>query len=88
VAVGYIGPLRDDAEVLFKPTRDFVRSADVSFGQLEKCLSTRGTQQLYLNKSLGRTDPRVAGIGPAWPRSGCGPSTSSATGSRGPRRAS
>ena len=62
VAVGDIGPLRDDAEVLFEPTRDFVRSADVSFGQLEKCLSNRGTQQLYLNKSLGRTDPRVAGV--------------------------
>jgi poly-gamma-glutamate synthesis protein (capsule biosynthesis protein) len=62
VAVGDIGPLRDDAEVLFEPTRDFVRSADVSFGQLEKCLSRRGTQQLYLNKSLGRTDPRVAGV--------------------------
>jgi poly-gamma-glutamate capsule biosynthesis protein CapA/YwtB (metallophosphatase superfamily) len=62
LAVGDIGPLRDDAEVLFEPTRDFVRSADVSFGQLEKCLSTRGTQQLYLNKSLGRTDPRVAGV--------------------------
>ena len=62
VAVGDIGPLRDDAEVLFEPTRDFVRSADVSFGQLEKCLSSRGTQQLYLNKSLGRTDPRVAGV--------------------------
>jgi poly-gamma-glutamate capsule biosynthesis protein CapA/YwtB (metallophosphatase superfamily) len=62
VAVGDIGPLRDDAEVLFEPTCDFVRAADVSFGQLEKCLSTRGTQQLYLNKSLGRTDPRVAGV--------------------------
>src|ERR1700753_1202940 len=62
VAVGDIGPLRDDAEVLFEPTRDFIRSADVSFGQLEKVLSRQGTQQLYLTKSLGRTDPRVAGV--------------------------
>lgn len=62
VAVGDIGPLRDDAEVLFERTRDYIHSADVSFGQLEKCLSNRGTQQLYLNKSLGRTDPRVAGV--------------------------
>jgi poly-gamma-glutamate synthesis protein (capsule biosynthesis protein) len=62
VAVGDIGPLRDDAEVLFEPSREFIRSADVAFGQLEKCLTTRGTQQLYLNKSLGRTDPRVAGV--------------------------
>jgi poly-gamma-glutamate capsule biosynthesis protein CapA/YwtB (metallophosphatase superfamily) len=62
VAVGDIGPLRDDAEVLFERTRNYIRSADVSFGQLEKCLSKSGTQQLYLNKSLGRTDPRVAGV--------------------------
>ena len=62
LAVGDIGPLRDDAELLFEPTRELLRSADITFGQLEKCLSARGTQQLYLNKSLGRVHPRVAGV--------------------------
>jgi poly-gamma-glutamate capsule biosynthesis protein CapA/YwtB (metallophosphatase superfamily) len=62
VAVGDIGPLREDAEVLFDPTRDLLRAADITFGQLEKCLSERGTQQLYLNKSLARAHPRVAGV--------------------------
>ena len=62
VAVGDVGPLRDDAELLFDPTRHLLRSADITFGQLEKSLTDRGTQQLYLNKSLGRTHPRVAGV--------------------------
>ncbi len=61
LAVGDIGPLRDDAEVLFDPTRKLLQAADITFGQLEKCLSDRGTQQLYLNKSLARAAPRVAG---------------------------
>jgi poly-gamma-glutamate capsule biosynthesis protein CapA/YwtB (metallophosphatase superfamily) len=62
LAVGDIGPLRDDAEVLFDPTRKLLQDADITFGQLEKCLSDRGTQQLYLNKSLARAAPRVAGV--------------------------
>jgi poly-gamma-glutamate synthesis protein (capsule biosynthesis protein) len=62
LAVGDIGPLRDDPEILFDPTRSLLRSADITFGQLEKCLSARGTQQLYLNKSLGRASPRVAEV--------------------------
>jgi poly-gamma-glutamate capsule biosynthesis protein CapA/YwtB (metallophosphatase superfamily) len=62
LAVGDIGPLRDDAEVLFDPTRKLLQAADITFGQLEKCLSDRGTQQLYLNKSLARAAPRVAGV--------------------------
>ena len=48
--------------MLFDPTRKLLQSADITFGQLEKCLSDRGTQQLYLNKSLGRTSHRVAGV--------------------------
>jgi poly-gamma-glutamate synthesis protein (capsule biosynthesis protein) len=62
LAVGDIGPLRDDPETLFDPTRKLLQSADLTFGQLEKCLSDRGTQQLYLNKSLGRAKPRVAEV--------------------------
>jgi poly-gamma-glutamate capsule biosynthesis protein CapA/YwtB (metallophosphatase superfamily) len=62
LAVGDIGPLREDAEILFDPTRELLQAADITFGQLEKSLSDRGSQQLYLNKSLGRTHPRVAGV--------------------------
>ena len=62
LAVGDIGPLREDAEVLFDATRDLLRAADITFGQLEKCISERGTQQLYLAKSLARVKPRVAAV--------------------------
>lgn len=42
MAVGDIGPDRDDASELFELSRDLLRSADVTFGQLEFVLSDLG----------------------------------------------
>lgn len=60
VAVGDVGPLRENPGELFDLARPLLKGADITFGQLEKNLSERGTVQLTMPRSLGRTHPRVA----------------------------
>lgn len=47
VAVGDVGPKRQNADELFTGTRSILREADITFGQLETNLSLRGTPQRH-----------------------------------------
>ena len=59
LAVGDIGPDRDDAGELFEPTRELLRSADVTFGQLEFVLAESG-QRLPQVRHTVRGNPKAA----------------------------
>lgn len=54
-------PFRDGHfDEVFDLSRDILRAADLTFVQLEKNLSDRGTLQLNVPRSLARTKPAVA----------------------------
>lgn len=48
VAVGDVGPKRENADEVFDLTRSILREGDITFGQLESNLSTRGTPQVSM----------------------------------------
>jgi hypothetical protein len=61
IAVGDVGPAREHPEEVFDLTRSILKGADITFGQLEKNLSLRGTPQLQMG--LGSiAHPRVAKV--------------------------
>jgi poly-gamma-glutamate capsule biosynthesis protein CapA/YwtB (metallophosphatase superfamily) len=60
VAVGDVGPLRENPGELFDLTRSILKTADIAFGQLEKSISDRGMRQLQLPRGLARTSPATA----------------------------
>lgn len=61
VFTGDVGPKRENAEEVFDLTRSFLQDGDITFGQLESCLSLDGTQQLHMGLgSIGH--PRNAKI--------------------------
>lgn len=60
LAVGDIGPDRDHPEEVFDLTRSILKGGDITFGQLERALSERGTVQLHM--SGFRAHPRVAKV--------------------------
>ncbi|MBA3011719.1 MAG: CapA family protein [Proteobacteria bacterium] len=61
VAVGDVGPKRENADEVFDLTRSILRKADITFGQLESNLSTRGTPQVSMG--LGSiAHPRMAKV--------------------------
>ena len=61
VITGDVGPKREQAEEVFDLTRSILQEGDITFGQLESCLSLRGTQQLHMGLgSIGH--PRNAKI--------------------------
>ena len=61
VAVGDVGPKRENADEVFDLTRDILKNGDITFAQLESCLSTRGQQQLSMG--LGSiAHPRMAKV--------------------------
>ena len=58
MAVGDIGPARERPEELFEFSAPTLRSADITFGQLEVTFSRRGSAQaLNLNNASNRSDP-------------------------------
>jgi poly-gamma-glutamate synthesis protein (capsule biosynthesis protein) len=61
VITGDVGPKRKNAEEVFDLVRGILQEGDITFGQLESCLSLRGTQQLHMGPgSIGH--PRNAKI--------------------------
>ena len=59
MAVGDIGPDRDDPGELFEPTKDLIRGADLGFCQLEFVLSERGERLPQVRHTV-RAHPRAA----------------------------
>ncbi|MBI2857934.1 MAG: CapA family protein [Chloroflexi bacterium] len=59
IAVGDIGPQRENPGEIFDLTRSILRTGDITFGQLEDNLSERGTLQLGTS-SASRIHPRFA----------------------------
>ena len=58
LAVGDIGPARENPAELFELCAPVLRTGDITFGQLEVTFSTRGTHQsLNLNNACNRSDP-------------------------------
>ncbi|WP_300458138.1 CapA family protein [Desulfobacula sp.] len=61
VAVGDVGPKRENAEEVFDLTRSMLKEGDITFGQLESNLSTRGVPQVAMG--LGSiAHPRMAAV--------------------------
>lgn len=61
IAVGDVGPKRDNADKIFDMTRPLLKGADITFGQLESNLSMRGTPQLSMG--LGSiAHPKMADV--------------------------
>jgi poly-gamma-glutamate capsule biosynthesis protein CapA/YwtB (metallophosphatase superfamily) len=59
LAVGDVGPSREHPEEVFDLTRSALRGADITFGQLERCLTEHDVPQLYTLPG-NKADPRVA----------------------------
>ncbi|MGI5219114.1 CapA family protein [Nocardia sp. CA-290969] len=59
LAVGDIGPDRDDAGELFEPTRELLRAADITFGQLEFVLAESGERLPQVRHTV-KGDPAAA----------------------------
>jgi poly-gamma-glutamate synthesis protein (capsule biosynthesis protein) len=60
-AVGDVAPLREHPEEVFEFTADALRTADITFGQLERVLTRRGTVQLAMAPGV-RADPKLAKV--------------------------
>lgn len=61
VAVGDVGPKRENADEVFDLTRSILQEGDITFGQLESNLSTRGIPQVSMG--LGSiAHPRMARV--------------------------
>ena len=58
IAVGDVGPIREHPEEVFDLTRSILKDGDITFGQLERNLSERGTEQRHMMPG-SRTHPRV-----------------------------
>ncbi|MBI4332833.1 MAG: CapA family protein [Chloroflexi bacterium] len=52
LAVGDMGPYRPDPKTIFEPSAELMRSADITFGQLERILSDRGCLQMTGSASI------------------------------------
>ena len=61
LGVGDVGPVREHPEEVFEFTSAALKDADITFGQLERVLTQRGTVQLAMAPG-SRTDPRLAKV--------------------------
>jgi poly-gamma-glutamate capsule biosynthesis protein CapA/YwtB (metallophosphatase superfamily) len=57
IAVGDVGPDRENPESLFEHAASTIREADISFCQLERILSNRGDLQVQIKAHHSRVDP-------------------------------
>lgn len=57
LAVGDVGPDREDPESLFERVAPTIQEADISFCQLERILSDRGNLQVQIKAHHSRVDP-------------------------------
>lgn len=57
LAVGDVGPDRENPESLFEHAASTIRQADISFCQLERILSNRGDLQVQIKAHHSRVDP-------------------------------
>ena len=59
-AVGDVGPDRKDPDSIFELAAPVIRKADISFCQLERIFSRRGSLQVQLQAHHSRVDPKNA----------------------------
>lgn len=57
LAMGDVGPDREDPQSIFEHAAPFIQEADISFCQLERILSNKGNLQVQIKAHHSRVDP-------------------------------